>query len=547
MSKKLFSMISFVLLTTLVGSALAVDVQWTNNVGDELWTTPGNWNPSGPPGAGDKAKLIALPGPLISTSMAAECQWLVIGDNANGELHMTGGTLNVSAGTTDTWTIVAYGPTDVGTFTMDGGTMTTSDRVFIGFQGTGTLNMNGGTINIGGNFGIGYGEASYTTGIGYVYLNGGTISASGSFYMSSPAGCIGTLDISGGTLNLAGDKQTIVQGYIDNGWIIAYGGMGNVIVTYASGTTTLTGIIDPNKAKLPYPTNNAVDVPPYVVLTWVPGDTAAAHDIYFGTDANSVSDANTTITLGVYKGQQTLDANYYDPCGLELGETYYWRIDEVNEPDVYKGNLWQFTVANYALVDDFEEYADSNDMLVFWSNAGTGGALSLATSGGHDEAQTMKFDYDNSSEPNYSEAQTADVDYDWTIAGVLAIDIWYKGDANNAAEQMYTALEDNDSNPIAVVVNSDPNTIKFSEWQVWRIKLTDFTGVNLGNIKKFYIGFGDRTNPVAGGTGTVYFDDIRLHPTRCINKPLEDLDDDCDVDFKDFAIMAKNWMGSSPI
>ncbi len=159
----------------------------------------------------------------------------------------------------------------------------------------------------------------------------------------------------------------------------------------------------------------------------------------------------------------------------------------------------------------------------------------------------MKFDYDNSSDPNYSEAQTADIDYDWTIAGVLAIDIWYKGDANNAAEQMYTALEDNDSNPIAVVVNSDPNTIKFSEWQVWRIKLTDFTGVNLGNIKKFYIGFGDRTNPVAGGTGTVYFDDIRLYPTRCINKPLEDLDDDCDVDFKDFAIMAKNWMGSSPI
>jgi len=546
MSKKLLSMISFVLLTVLAGSALAGDVAWTNAIGDGLWTTGGNWNPPFVPVATDKAKLVALPGPHIDTGMAAVCQWLVVGDTADGELHMTDGTLNVS-GVPDSWTIVAYGPSDVATFTMDGGIMTTGNRVFVGFQGEGTLNMNGGTINIGGDFGIGYGEG-FTTGRGYVYLNSGTISVSGNdFFMSSPAGCIGTLDISGGTLNLAGDKQAIVQGYIDNGWIIAYGGMGDVIVTYASGTTTLTGIISPDKAKLPYPANNAVDVPPYAGLTWMPGDTAAAHDIYFGTDANSVSDANTTITLGVYKGRQTVDANYYDPCGLELDETYYWRIDEVNEPNLYEGKVWHFTVADYALVDDFEDYVDSNDMLVSWSNAGTGGALSLATSDGHDEPKTMKFDYDNSSDPNYSEAQTADIDYDWAIAGVLAIDIWYKGVPGNAAEQMYVALEDDDGNPVAVVENSDLNAALVTDWQVWRIELSDFTGVNLANVKKFYIGFGNRTIPVAGGTGTVYFDDIRLHPTRCINKPLEDLDDDCDVDFKDFGIMAGNWMASSEI
>jgi hypothetical protein len=545
MSKKLFSMISFVLLTALAGSALAADVQWTGAGPDDNWTTASNWNPPFVPIATDKAKLVTLPGPLISDGMAAVCQWLVIGDTANGELHMTGGTLNVS-GTPDSWTIVAYAPSDVATFTMDGGTMTTSNRVYVGFQGNGTLNMNGGTINVGGTFGIGYGEG-FTTGRGYVYLNGGTINASGTFTMSSPTGCIGTLDIYGGTLNLTGDKQAIVQGYIDNGWIIAYGGLGDVIMVYEGGVTTLTGVISPNKAKLPYPANNAVDVPPYVELTWVPGDTADAHDIYFGADGNNVNDANTTITLGVYMGQQPLDANYYDPCGLELGEIYYWRIDEVNEPNIYKGKVWHFTVADYSLVDDFEAYVDSNDLLLSWSNAGTGATLSLATSGGHDEAKTMKFDYDNSSDPNYSEAQTTDVDYDWAIAGVLAIDIWYKGDANNAAEQMYAALEDNNSNPVAVVVNSDPNVIKFSEWQVWRIKLADFAGVNLSNVKKFYLGFGDRNNPVVGGTGTVYFDDIRLHPTRCIDKPLEDLDDDCDVDFKDFAIMAQNWRGSSEI
>jgi hypothetical protein len=366
--------------------------------------------------------------------------------------------------------------------------------------------------------------------------------------MSSPAGCLGKLDITGGKLVLNGFQVVIVNGYITAGYIVAYNGLGDVIVDFnvVDEKTIVTGRTNPYKARGPYPTNNTSDAPPYVVLSWTSGDNVATHDVYFGTDANSVLDANHS-TSGIYKGPQPRDETSYEPTGIELGKRYYWRIDEVNEPNVYKGDLWQFAVANYALVDDFEKYADTNALLASWSNGSTGATLSLATTGGHDKAKTMKFDYNNSGEPNYSEAQTADVDYDWTIAGVLAIDVWYKGDANNAAEQMYAALEDSNGNPVAVVANSDPNAIKSSDWQVWRIKLTDFAGVNLANVKKFYIGFGDRNNPAAGGTGTVYFDDIRLYPSRCIDKPLEDLNDDCVVDFKDFAIMAKNWLNSSSI
>jgi len=550
MSNKLFTVIVFVLLTALAGSASAVDRFWLNTSGDGLWKTPANWTDGILPTIVDKTKINQVPGPLIDASTAALANWVVVGDGGTGALRsITGGTFTVGTAPGDTWIIVAYGAADNGTITMEGGTITTADRVFIGFQGTGTLNMSGGTINIGGKFGIGNNDAGGIAARGYVNLDGGTINVTGAFDMSTPTGCIGKLDInSPGTLVLSGDKSTIVQGYITNGWITAYNGLGDVVVTYDSGTnkTTVTGATNPYKARGPYPANNTSDAPPYVVLSWTPGDNVATHDVYFGTDANSVRDANTS-TVGIYKGWQPRDETSYEPTGLELGKRYYWRIDEVNEPNVYKGDLWQFAVANYALVDDFEKYADTNALLASWSNGSTGATLSLATTGGHDKAKTMKFDYNNSGEPNYSEAQTADVDYDWTIAGVLAIDVWYKGDANNAAEQMYAALEDSNGNPVAVVVNGDPNTIKFSEWQVWRIKLTDFTGVNLANIKKFYIGFGDKNNPVAGGTGTVYFDDIRLHPTRCIDKPLEDLNDDCVVDFKDFAIMAKNWLNSSEI
>ncbi|MHC4351948.1 MAG: LamG domain-containing protein, partial [Planctomycetota bacterium] len=45
------------------------------------------------------------------------------------------------------------------------------------------------------------------------------------------------------------------------------------------------------------------DVPPS--LTWSPGDMAAQHDVYFGTDEQAVQNADAADTTGVYRGQQT--------------------------------------------------------------------------------------------------------------------------------------------------------------------------------------------------------------------------------------------------
>ncbi|MHC4478245.1 MAG: SUMF1/EgtB/PvdO family nonheme iron enzyme [Planctomycetota bacterium] len=96
------------------------------------------------------------------------------------------------------------------------------------------------------------------------------------------------------------------------------------------------------------PSNGGEDVCPDAVFTWSPGGFAESHDIYFGTDLNDVNDANTTVTLGVYRTSQTVDANSYDPPGLlEYETTYYWRIDEVNSLDAnspWKGSVWHFTV-----------------------------------------------------------------------------------------------------------------------------------------------------------------------------------------------------------
>jgi hypothetical protein len=76
--------------------------------------------------------------------------------------------------------------------------------------------------------------------------------------------------------------------------------------------------------------------------------------------------------------------------------------------------------------------------------------------------------------------------------------------ASNDAELMYVAL-----NGSAVVSHDNPNAAQINEWTEWNIDLQAF-GINLSNVNTIALGFGDKTNPQAGGSGTAYFDDIRL-------------------------------------
>jgi hypothetical protein len=97
-----------------------------------------------------------------------------------------------------------------------------------------------------------------------------------------------------------------------------------------------------------------------VVLSWSPGRYYAKHDVYLSTNANAVINASRANPLGVLVSQDQ-DANTYDPCGLlEFSTTYYWRIDEVNDPNIWKGEFWQFTTSPIDLNGDnrinFEEH-----------------------------------------------------------------------------------------------------------------------------------------------------------------------------------------------
>ncbi len=83
--------------------------------------------------------------------------------------------------------------------------------------------------------------------------------------------------------------------------------------------------------------------------------------------------------------------------------------------------------------------------------------------------------------------------------------------AAGGADLVYVVLQDS-ANHTAVVTNPDPALVNAADWVEWQVPLSDFAaaGVNLTKVRWLYVGVGDRDNPVAGGTGKLFIDDIYL-------------------------------------
>ncbi len=99
------------------------------------------------------------------------------------------------------------------------------------------------------------------------------------------------------------------------------------------------------------PASGAVDVPRDIALNWKAGGYADKHDVYLGTVFADVNTASRTASNGVLASQGQAETAF-DPAGVfAYGQTYYWRVDEVNKaPDntIFKGAVWSFTVEPYS-------------------------------------------------------------------------------------------------------------------------------------------------------------------------------------------------------
>jgi len=263
------------------------------------------------------------------------------------------------------------------------------------------------------------------------------------------------------------------------------------------------------------PVNGAVDVTQTPVLTWAPG-LGATHEVYFGTDAASLE----------LKSSGNLGSESYEPGQLEWNTTYYWRVDEANNANAdspWTGPLWSFTTANFLIIDDMESYNDidegetgSNRIYVAWvdgfddpTNGSQVGHLDppfYEETIVHSGNKSMPMYYDNA--VGKSEATLTLTDKrDWTVNGVDTLTIWFRGSTGNIAEAMYVTL-----NGSASVDNDNPDAAQAYGWTEWNTPLQAFAGqgVNLANVTSITIGL----RSVTGGTGMMYFDDIRLYPSE---------------------------------
>ncbi len=341
---------------------------------------------------------------------------------------------------------------------------------------------------------------------------------------------------------IGGNKYSIRMEY--------YEGAGTAVAQlYWSGSTRKEQIIPqaalslPVKASRPGPENGAVGAKMPVIFTWYPGDFAASHEIYFGTDKDAV--ANATTASPEYNGTRTLGSESFDPGELAWDTIYFWRIDEVNNlnPDSpWKGSVWSFDTGDFFVIDDFEDYdAGDNQIWYSWLDGlgygtpetppysignGTGSAVGDETSPSyceeiivHGGGKSMPVAYNNNKQGSayYSEVEFTLTDpRDWTAESVGELSLWIYGDPANDPEPMYVAVSNIAGQP-AVVVHDNPSIVQIEMWTEWVIPLQSFAdqGVDLTDVDKIMIGFGTRGNlTMPGGSGRVLFDDIRLYRAR---------------------------------
>ncbi|MBC8472854.1 MAG: hypothetical protein H8D56_25610, partial [Planctomycetes bacterium] len=118
--------------------------------------------------------------------------------------------------------------------------------------------------------------------------------------------------------------------------------------------------------------------------------------------------------------------------------------------------------------------------------------------------QSMPMTYDNA--VGKSEATlTLTSNRDWTVNGVNSLTIWFRGSSSNTSETLYVVLNGN-----ARVDHDDPDAALKTSWTQWNIDLQAFAdqSANLSNVSSITLGL----SSVTGGTGMMYFDDIRLYP-----------------------------------
>ncbi len=284
----------------------------------------------------------------------------------------------------------------------------------------------------------------------------------------------------------------------------------------------------PTVVRTPVPASGVVGIAPDEILSWRAGREAAQSTVYLGTDANDVENGAAPSSTS---NTNSINLSAFD---ITLGETYYWRVDEVNEAEaesVWAGPVWSFSTVAALVVEDFESYGNDSPDRPFqaWLDgfgysadeffpAGYGGNGTGAGIG-HDiwsvaspyyngnimettktiagSGQSMPFYYSNTGGVASQTERTFAVPQDWTVGGAKTLSIAFSGQAGNMGS-LYVKI-----NNTKLVYGGDPENLTLGVWQAWNI---DLSSMNVQNVTKLQIGVEGN-----GAAGIFYIDDIRLY------------------------------------
>jgi hypothetical protein len=134
--------------------------------------------------------------------------------------------------------------------------------------------------------------------------------------------------------------------------------------------STVTGdiwsfMVTPKTAYNPNPADGGMYIDPNVELSWTAGLGPNLHIVYFGDNFDDVNNAAG--------GPSQVDATY-TPGTLEMDKTYYWRVDEFDDTETHKGDVWSFsTIPVFEITDP--------NLIGWWKFDETGGDIAVDFSG----------------------------------------------------------------------------------------------------------------------------------------------------------------------
>jgi len=270
----------------------------------------------------------------------------------------------------------------------------------------------------------------------------------------------------------------------------------------------------------PSPAHGATGVSILTDLNWAEAAFASGRQLWFGTPGN------------LQMVDPAPEGTTYDPGTLELNQTYEWRVDQIGPAGAVTGHTWRFTTGPCIPVEDFESYANDEEIQAAWPHnipPSTTGVpyqyIFVETDKKVQGAKGMRFEYSNQYAPFFTEAtRTFDEPQDWTIKDAATLALDFRGvdyedeDYNffNVEQAMSLRIEDAAGNQ-ATVDHPLKYAVQSLPWRVWDgILLADIAadGVDLTAVKKLTIRIGDGTNSGQEGDDrdVVYIDNLRLCP-----------------------------------